>query len=119
SGANGQPTGLLNTAGLGSQSGTTLAQAGVLNMKETCATANARDEGIAFLTTPAVREILEGRERGTNGDGFIWDNEQIASRPGHVSTDMPSATMVAGDWQDLLLGLWGPGFEFSLNPYEQ
>ena len=86
-------------------------------MKESCASANARDEAIAFITTPAIREILEARERGTNGDGFIWDGEQIASRPGYVTTDIPSATMVAGDWSELILALWGTGLEFSINPY--
>ena len=88
-------------------------------MKTSCANANARDEAIAFIATPTVRGLLEGRERGTNGDGFIWDNDRIASRPGYATTDMPAGTMVAGDWSDILLGIWGPGFELSFNPYEQ
>jgi HK97 family phage major capsid protein len=118
-GAAGQPLGLLNTAGLATQSGTALAHTGAVAMKTSCANANARDESIAFLTTPTVRGLLEGRERGTNGDGFIWDNDRIASRPGYATTDMPAGGMVAGDFADVLLALWGPGFEVSLNPYEQ
>lgn len=115
-GGAGEPLGLLNTAGIGSVTGTSLAHDDVANMKETVATANAPDESIAFLGTPAVRELLEIRERAT-GSGFIWDNDQVASRPAHVSTDVPSATLICGAWSELILGLWGPGLEFSVNPY--
>lgn len=116
SGAAGQPTGLLNTAGIGTQSGTSLSYTGVCDMKEAAATANAPDEAIAFLGTPAVRQLLEVRERAT-GSGFIWDDDRVASRPAHVTTDLPAATLIAGAWSELILGLWGPGVEFSVNPY--
>ncbi|HAS18008.1 MAG TPA: phage major capsid protein, partial [Nitrospiraceae bacterium] len=49
SGANGQPTGILGTTGIGSISGTSLAYAGVTNMKRKVADANAPDEGISFI----------------------------------------------------------------------
>lgn len=117
SGASGQPTGLLNTPGLGTQSGTSLAQAGVTHMKALVAAANAPDEGISFLGTPAVRELLETRERAT-GLGFIWDNDLVASRPARVSTDVPAATLICGAWSEVLLALWGGGFVFEVNPYD-
>lgn len=116
SGASGQPLGLLNTVGIGTQSGTSLAYSGVLNMKETCATANAVDANIAYIGTPAVRELLEGRERAT-GSGFIWDNDRVASRPAYVTTDVPASTLICGDWSEIILGLWGSGLQVEVNPY--
>jgi hypothetical protein len=88
-------------------------------MKQQCASANASDESIAFVTTPEVRELLENREAATGNGGFVWQDDRVADRPGYVTTDMPAATMVAGDWADIILALWGPGFELSFNPYEQ
>ena len=67
SGASGQPTGIINTAGIQTQSGTSLNHAGSTSMKQRCATANADDERIAFLSTPAIRELLENRLRTGNG----------------------------------------------------
>ena len=116
SGSAGQPTGLLNTAGIGSQSGTSLSWTGVANMKETVATANARDEGIAYIATPAVRELLEGREKFT-GAGPVWNGDDVGGRRGYVTTDLPAATMVAGDWSDVILALWGPGLQVEVNPF--
>lgn len=116
-GASGQPLGLLNTTGVQTEPGTSLAQAGVVGMKKKAADQNASDAQVTFLATPAVRELLEKRERGT-GSGFVWDNDRVASRPAMVSTDVPAATMICGDWQNVHLGLWGPGLVVEINPYD-
>jgi HK97 family phage major capsid protein len=116
-GASGQPLGLLNIAGIGSESGTSFSHTSACAMKQAVAEANADDERITFVTTPAVRKLLETRERAT-GSGFVWDADRIASRPGFVTTDMPTATMIAGDWQHVIIATWGEGFEFAVNPFD-
>ena len=118
SGTSGQPLGLLNTSGIQTQSGTTL-NAGVLTMKRKSAEANVDDESISFLSTPAVRELLEGREKATGGGKFVWDKDQVADRPARVSTDVPTAVMIAGDFSLVYLGFWGAGLTLEINPYEQ
>ena len=77
-GASGQPTGLFNTSGVGTQPGTSLAWSGVLAMEEASATANG--EPSAWIASPATREILKGRERAA-GSGFIWDDNRIGGTP--------------------------------------
>jgi HK97 family phage major capsid protein len=114
SGASGQPLGVLNTLGIGSQSGTSLAYAGVTAMRQAVAEANGDDASIAFIATPAIRKLLENRERAT-GSGYIWDNDRVASRPGYVTTECPTAKAVCGDWQHIIFATWGPGFEFMAN----
>lgn len=117
SGATGQPLGLLNTVGIGTTTGTSLGQAGVVEMKRKVAAADAPDEAISFIGTPAVRELLEKRERAT-GSGFIWDRDLVASRPGYVSTDVPTATMICGAWPFIYVGIWGQGFVVAINPFD-
>jgi HK97 family phage major capsid protein len=117
SGASGQPLGLLNTSGVQTQSGTNM-NAGVLTMKQKSAEANAVDEQITFLSTPAVRQLLETRERATGGGEFVWQHDQVADRRAYVSTDVPTATMISGDWGLVYLGIWGNGFVLEINPYD-
>jgi hypothetical protein len=89
----------------------------VLNMKENISTQDAPDDSIAFIGTPAVRELLEGRERAA-GNGFIWDDDRVASKPAYASTDVPASTLICGAWSEVIVGLWGSGFVFELNPYD-
>lgn len=117
SGAGGRPTGLLLTPGVQTESGTTL-NAGVRTMKRKVAEANANDERIAFLSTPAVRELLEGRERASGVGRYVWDNDRVADRPAHVTTDMPAATMICGDFANVYVGIWGDAFVLEINPYD-
>ena len=117
SGSNGQPLGLIGTTGVQTQLGATL-NAGCATMKRKSAEANVNDEGISFLSTPAVRELLEGREKATGGGKFVWDKDQVADRPAYVSTDMPTATMIAGDFSLVYLGIWGSGLFLELNPFD-
>ena len=84
-------------------------------MQETVAEANADDGVVSFVGTPAVRKLLSARERAT-GSGFIWDSGRIAGLPGYCTMDVPSATLIAGAWPELFLGLWGPGVELQINP---
>jgi len=117
SGASGQPLGIVNTAGVQAQSGTTL-NAGTATMKRKSAEANVTDESITFLSTPAVRELLEGRERATGGGRFVWDKDQVADRRALVSTDVPTATMICSDFSLVYFGIWGQGFVLEINPYD-
>jgi hypothetical protein len=111
-GTGGAPTGVNNMSGLGTQSGTSLSWAGVWHMRKLALDANAG--GAAFVTTPAVAEILATRERAS-GSGYIWESMQPGA---FVSTLMPSATMIAGPWSSLVLALWGSGVVVESNPFD-
>lgn len=117
SGADGEPLGLLDTPGVNTEPGAAFSHASAAAMKRVVAAADASDEEISFLSTPAVRELLETRERAS-GSGYIWDHDHVASRPGFVSTDVPSDTLIAGAWPRLLLGLWGRGITLEVNPFD-
>jgi HK97 family phage major capsid protein len=116
-GSAGQPLGIVNVPGIGTTTGTSIAQAGVAEMKRKVSDANAPDAGIAFVGTPAVRELLEKRERAT-GLGFIWDGDKVVSRPAAVSTAVPTASLICAHWPSIHLLLWGAGFQFEVNPFD-
>jgi hypothetical protein len=82
SGTNGEPTGLLLTEGVQTQSGTTLNHAGTTAMKRMAAAAN------------------------------------VADRPAYVSTDMPTDSMICGDFGNVYVGIWGEAFVLEINPYD-
>lgn len=115
SGVSGQPTGLLNTSGIGTQSGTSLAHAGIQNMLQQVADAGAQDEALAVVATPAVRELLAQREVAA-GSGMLWDGRTVAGLPARATPDVPAANLILGAWPELLIGLWGP-IELAINPF--
>ncbi len=118
SGASGELTGILNTAGLQTQSGTTLGHSGTTTMKKLASEAGARDEDLAFVSTPAIRQTLESRETAT-GSGFVWQADAVAGRPAFASNECPAATMLVGPWPQVVIGQWGPpGITVELNPFE-
>ena len=115
-GASGQPTGLSVAPGVGAQSGAVTA-ANMLDILQTLGTANVNDDNIKFLTTPAVRRLLQAREVVSTSGKMIWERNQVADKPGFVSTDVPAATIFAGDWSQCLVALWGTGLELQIDPY--
>jgi len=116
SGLAGEPLGILNTTGIGSQSGTSLAQAGVVHMKKLVADSGAQDEGITFIGSTDTRELLEKRERAT-GLGFIWDNQRVASLPAFATTTMPTASLLCGEFSKAVAVVWG--VQVLADPYSE
>lgn len=116
-GTGGAPTGVLNTSGLSTQSGTSLAWAGIVAMKRMAAAANAPDDSITFLAPPAVRELLEKREVAT-GSGLVWQGNSMAGCRAIASTDVPASTLLCGPLSSVLLGLWTDGLEIQVSPYD-
>ena len=120
SGAAGQPTGIANTAGIGSVTGTTLAYAGILEFQTDVAGSNVMPARGGYVTTPAVAALLMQRQRFTSTDtplwaGNIWDG-QVSGFPGMSSNQLTAASMIFGDWQETVVGEWGV-LEVEVNPY--
>jgi HK97 family phage major capsid protein len=119
-GTGGSPTGLLETSGIGSVTGTSLAYAGILEFQTDVATANVEPQAGGYVTTPAVAALLMQRARFSNTDtplwaGNIWDG-QVSGFRAMSSNQIPAATMIFGDWQELVIGEWGV-LEVEVNPY--
>lgn len=120
SGAAGQPTGIANTAGIGSVTGTSLAYAGIVEFQTDVASGNALTPGCAYVTTPAVAGLLMQRQRFTSTDTPLWTGSvldgQVAGFAASTSTQLTAASMVFGDFSQVAIGEWG-FLELALNPY--
>jgi HK97 family phage major capsid protein len=119
SGASGQPTGILNTSGIGSVTGTSLAYAGILEFQTDVATANVQPLAGGYVSTPAVAALLMARARFSNTDTPLWKgniwNGEVSGFNAMASNQMPSATMLFGDWSQVVVAEWGV-LEIAVNP---
>lgn len=121
SGASGQPTGISQTAGIGSVTGTSLDIADCIEFQTDLATANALADGCAYITTPAVAGLLKGRARIASTDSqTLWSGSvldgSIEGFKATTSTQLTAASMIFGDFSQVVLGEWGM-LEIALNPY--
>jgi HK97 family phage major capsid protein len=120
SGASGQPTGITQTAGIGSVTGTSLGYPGIIEFQTDIATANVMPVSGGYVTTPAVAGLMLQRARFTNTDtplweGNVWDGK-MSGFPAMSSNQMAAATMLFGDWAQVIVGEWGV-LEVEVNPY--
>lgn len=120
SGAGGQPTGIANTSGVGSVTGTSIAYAGILEFQTDVASSNVMPARGGYVTTPAIAALLMQRARFSNTDtplwlGNIWDG-QVSGFPAMSSSQLTAASMIFGDWQETVVGEWGV-LEVEVNPY--
>lgn len=121
SGASGQPTGVINTGGIGSVSGTSLNWAGIVEFETDVSAANADVDTMAYLTTPTIRGTLKSRDKtGTTVGNYVWGGTNLEKTlngyRAEVTTQMPAASMLFGDWSQIVIGEWGT-LEISMNPY--
>lgn len=119
-GTGGTPTGITATAGIGSVTGTTLGYAGIVEFQTDVGAANALADGCAYLTTPAVAGLLMQRQRFTSTDSPLWTGSvldgQVAGYRATTSTSVPAATLIFGDFSQVVIAEWGV-MELEVNPY--
>lgn len=121
-GASGQPTGIINTAGIGGVTGTTLGYAGILEFQTDVAGSNALIAGdsVGYVTTPTVAGLLSQRQRFASTDSPLWQGTlyegTMAGCKAMSSAQMAAATMLFGDWSQLVIGEWGL-LEIAVNPF--
>ena len=122
SGTNGQPLGIVGTPDVGTVTGTSIAWAGILEAQSDVLSANAlvNPGAFGYVTTPAIAETLSKRQ-GFSTNAPIWqgplDAGTVGGAPAFSSTSVPAATIIAGDWSQLVICEFGPGVEVRVNPY--
>jgi len=116
------PLGILNTPGVGTQSGTTLGVVGLLAMQRVVAAANglATPGGYRYITTPTVAELLSQRATLGTGTQPVWQGPlglgSVLGVPAFSTANTPTATMVGGDFSRVLIGEFFGGLEIEVSP---
>ena len=115
-GKDGQPLGVLNTAGIqkATLTPTWAAILGLLEKLDDVNVTNAR-----WLTTAAVRTLLGSEQKvpDTSTD-FLYAAGQLADLPLSTSKNVPAGTLILGDWSQVMLGVWSE-VDILVNPYSE
>ena len=138
SGNSGEPTGLLNTSGVGAVAAGTNGGAPtyehLVDLETAVAVANADVGALAYLTNSKVRGKLrktqvftgtngapvwtKGRESGL-GDVLGYDAYVTNAVPSNLTKGTATAVCSAGifgNWADYIIAMWG-GLDITLDPY--
>jgi HK97 family phage major capsid protein len=120
SGASGQPTGIINTAGIGGVTGTSITYTGIVEFQTDTAAGNALFDAAGYVTTPAVAGLLKQRVKFTSTASPIWEGKLLdGTVDGYramASNQVPSANILFGDFGKVVLASWGV-LEVEVNPY--
>ncbi|GAB4245706.1 MAG: hypothetical protein OHK0028_23670 [Deltaproteobacteria bacterium] len=123
SGAAGEPTGIANTSGIGSVTGTSIGYGGMLEFQTDVAAANALAGNCAYVTTPAVAALLAQRARFSNTDTPLWKGnilqaDDVCGFKGYSTNQIAAGTLFFGDFSQVFLAEWGV-LELVVDPYTQ
>lgn len=130
-GANNQPTGILNASGVQTveidTNGGAPTREKLLEMVKLVTEANADYGTLAYLTSPGVRFKLQNTTVDAGSGRFVWEemlnllgyNAQISNL---VPTDLTKGAgtdlhaIIFGNWAELYMAQWG-GLDLVVNPY--
>jgi len=118
SGSSNEPTGVINTSGVGAVTfGGAATWADVVEFETDVASGNADVNDMAFLTTAAVRGAWKTIEKASSTGQFLWgaDNMPNGYRA-EVSEQVPSNKVCFGNWRDLVVAMFG-GLDVVVDPY--
>lgn len=126
-----EPTGILNTVGIGDVAGGTNGAAPtfdhMLALENILALANADDGPLAYVTNGKGRNKLKGTPIVAGYPSKVWQNNQMNGYPAYASNQVRSnltkgtssgvcSAVVFGNWADLLVGMWGV-LDLFIDPY--
>lgn len=140
SGSGSEPTGIRNTAGVGSVSmgspdGGAPTWPKIVELETGVAVANAAQESLHYVTNAKGRGKLKTTEKATNTGQFIWGTGSadgvtpVNGYPAHATNQIPSnlvegasgavlSAILFGNWRDLIIAEWGI-LDVLVNPFAE
>lgn len=128
-----QPDGVASTSGIGAVTGGTNGAAPtwshIVDLEKEVAIDNAEVDNMAYVTNAAVRGKLKKTFRNaTYGELPIWEGTQLNGHRSLVSNQVRSnltkgsangvcSAIFYGNWDDLVMGLWGDGIDILVDPF--
>lgn len=130
-GADNQPTGILNTSGIGAVAGGTNGLAptygNIIGLETEVAIDNADQGSLYYLTNAKIRGKLKQTEKASGTAQFVWVGSEMNGYPAMVTNAVPSnltkgtssevcSAIIYGDFSKLYIGQWG-GMDMIVDPY--
>lgn len=133
SGTSNQPTGILNTSGIGAvaigTNGGALTWQHIVALETSIAAANADLGNLAYLTNTKVRGALKTTLKSEGVSGYIWQDgdtplngyrcavsNQVPSNLTKGSAAGKCSPLIFGNWADLMIAHWGV-LDVIVDPY--
>lgn len=113
SGTDGEPTGLANTAGVLTASGTALSYSGILDLVRQVLATGAKFSDLAIIVGTTTYQLLAGRRLEEGGGSTVLSAAQagaglhIGGIPVVVSEQAPVDSFFLGPWRECVLATWG------------
>lgn len=120
-GSSGEPVGIANVTGIGTQSFSTAAnptRAEIIGLRTDLASANALGGSLGFATDSTVIGNLLDTAVDAGSGRFLMDDTSGNMLGYSVveSNQITAGNVFFGNWSDLLVGTWG-GMELMVDPY--
>lgn len=109
-GASNQPTGIVNTSGIGAIAFTTPGKPTwqeIVQFETDVAEANADANTMAYLMRPSMRGTLKSTEKAAGTAKFMWEGGRVNDYNAAVTTQVNAGQILFGDYSQALIGLWG------------
>jgi len=123
-GASGQPTGVINTGGVGAASGASFSYATSIAAVGTVANANGvvNKASLGWVTTPTVAALLAQRAKATGYPQYVWDGNPVSglvnNHRAESTNNMPAGTAIFGDFSQILILSWSDApLEIEVNSF--
>ena len=103
----------------------------IVALETAIANANADVQRMAYITNPKVRGHLKTALKASGVPAFIWENgaNPLNGYRALVTTQVRGdltkgngsglSAIFFGNWQDLIIGIWGTGLDLLVDPYTQ
>lgn len=111
-GAANQPTGILNTVGvqtitLADAAGKIPTFAEIVQMEGLLDEANALMGSLAYAFRPTIHSSLKVAKKDAGSGEFVIHQGEANGYKAHSSTQLPAAASLFGNFNDVMVGLWG------------
>ncbi len=119
SGANGNPTGILNTANVGTVTAFAAANptfAEAVSLETAVAGANALNGNLSYILPAAMNGALKTTAKDAGSGQFVAQGGQINGYNAIVSNQATAGNLYFGNFDDLLIGMFG-GLDIVVDPY--
>lgn len=116
SGAGGEPTGIINTAGIGTVTAPSIDRDVVVDLEAAVAEANALDASAAYLMTHTIKGTLKKTSLGAASGRFVMEGSDLN---GYKALSSTQATgLVFGSFANLIIASFG-AMDVLVDPYSQ
>lgn len=122
-GANSEPTGIINTHGVGSIAfGAAATYAKLVAFETGINAANSQGGSRAYVTTPTAKGTLKSAAKSLVGGGTnvtniaLWQDNEINGYPAFDTNQILNNAMIFGNFNSLIMAMFG-GLDIVVDPY--